>query len=208
MVDIASTLVEMAGLPPMEGIDGRSLMPLLAAPASRAAGDVYGEAIDTISVRTVIAEEGERLLQLVATEADTRDEHVWISREVTFETPDPEIRFEIHAFHEPRVIRVAIDGREAGDFEAGTAWESRELTLPPEERVHTITLATDGCDSPASVGESDDQRCLSFQIRGMPLRTLELYDLATDPLAKRDISTGEPGRRPPASFRASSSSAS
>ena len=191
VVDIAPTLVEMAGLPPMEGTDGRSLVPYLAEPVETS-GDVYGEAIDELSVRTLIAENGDRLLQLVATEADTGDEEVWVSREVAFETPEPEIRFEIHAFHEPRVLRVTVNGMEVGEFEADTSWETRELRLPPTERVHTITLTTEGCDSPASVGESDDQRCLSFQVRGMPLRMLELYDLAADPLAKRDISEGEP----------------
>ena len=192
VVDVAPTLLDLLGVPPMEGTDGRSLVPWLADPAGAAAGEAYGEAIDTISVRTLLAEEGDRLHQLVVTEADTRDEDVWVSREVTFETPEPEIRYEIHSFHRPRTLTVTINGSEAGELEVGTAWESRELRLPPENRVHTIGLATDGCDVPAEVGESEDHRCLSFQIRGMPLRRLELYDLARDPLAAEDVSTNQP----------------
>ena len=65
----------------------------------------------------------------------------------------------------------------------GTQWQRLRLTLPPGPPGREVVLATDDCLSPRSLGQSDDGRCLSFQMRGMPLRRSELYDLDADPLA-------------------------
>ena len=64
-------------------------------------------------------------------------------------------------------------------------------TCPTIAGFHRVELATDGCESPASLGMGDDHRCLSFQIRETPLYRLELYDLVADPGAERDLSRSD-----------------
>ncbi|MEE8138861.1 MAG: hypothetical protein V3T81_08365, partial [Thermoanaerobaculia bacterium] len=50
-----------------------------------------------------------------------------------------------------------------------------------------VTLATEECDSPARLGVGGDPRCLSFQIRGVALQRIELYNLSRDPGATVDL---------------------
>jgi hypothetical protein len=98
---------------------------------------------------------------------------------------------EIQSFHEPRAIQVSVDGLETGRLMAGTEWREFDIDLPRDRGVHRVELATDDCESPASLGLSDDPRCLSFQLRETPLHRLELYDLGTDPGAESDLSRSD-----------------
>jgi hypothetical protein len=66
------------------------------------------------------------------------------------------------------------------------------VALPADRGLHRITLSTESCASPAGLGISDDRRCLSFQVRGVPLRRIELYDLGVDPTASHDVATQYP----------------
>jgi hypothetical protein len=74
---------------------------------------------------------------------------------------------------------------------AGTEWREFDVDLPRDRGIHRVELATDACQSPASLGMGDDHRCLSFQIRETPLYRLELYDLVADPGAERDLSRSD-----------------
>lgn len=51
-----------------------------------------------------------------------------------------------------------------------------------------LTFEADGCTSPEELGVGDDSRCLSFQIRGIQPRRVEVDDLDRDPGAWRDLS--------------------
>ncbi len=63
------------------------------------------------------------------------------------------------------------------------------LELPKGGDKKRVTLRVASCDSPAEVGLSEDDRCLSLLLSTPDLWQIELYDLEKDPAQLRDISS-------------------
>lgn len=190
-VDLAPTLVDLAGIPSPQKLAGASLRPLLEGDEEQTPRAVYAEVRDLETVRSLVSAEGGGLHQLLAYSPNSEPGGTWINRTVAFDAPAPRVRLEIQSFQEPRAIQVSVDGLETDRLMAGTEWREFDIDLPRDRGVHRVELATDDCESPASLGLSDDPRCLSFQIRETPLHRLELYDLLADPGAGRDLSRRE-----------------
>ncbi|TNF77867.1 MAG: hypothetical protein EP299_04160 [Acidobacteria bacterium] len=167
------------------------MRPLLEGADEQPPRAVYAEVRDLETVRTLVSAEGDGLHQLLASSPNSEPGGTWISRTVTFDAPAPRVRVEMQSFHQPRAIQVTVDGLETGRLMAGTEWREFDVELPRDRGVHRVELATDECESPASLGLSDDPRCLSFQIRGTPVHRVELYDLGADPGAERDLSRSD-----------------
>ena len=190
-VDLAPTLVDLAGIPSPENLAGASLRPWLEGAAEQTPRAVYAEVRDLETARTLVSAEGGGLHQLLAYSPNAEPEGTWISRQVAFDAPAPRLRVEIQSFNQPRAIQVSVDGQETDRLMAGTEWREFNIDLPRDRGVHRVELTTEECESPASLGSSDDRRCLSFQIRETPLHRLELYDLGADPGAERDLSRSD-----------------
>ncbi|MEM7583447.1 MAG: sulfatase-like hydrolase/transferase [Acidobacteriota bacterium] len=80
---------------------------------------------------------------------------------------------------------------------------SDDLLVPPDPRTllielprgghkKRVTLRPTSCESPASLGLSDDERCLSLWLASPPLWRIELYDNDRDPAQQRDLSAERP----------------
>jgi arylsulfatase len=192
LVDLAPSLYELMRVEPPAALSGRSLAPYLTAPDVRLGDEAYGEALDRVNLRTLLREQDDTIYQVVLIEPEIGREGTWITRSVTFQPTTDRLEFETYSFHRPRTVRVLTDGEEVASFEAATEWQPMTVTLPPGPPQREVTLATDDCESPLSLGKSEDARCLSFQLRGMPLRRSELYDLGADPGAGNDISRERP----------------
>jgi hypothetical protein len=192
-VDLTPTLLDLAGISSPGELAGSSLRPLLEGAEDEPPRAVYAEVRDLETIRSLVTAEGGGLHQLLAFTPNSEPGGTWISRRVEFDAPAPRIQVEIQSFHEPRAIQVSVDGLETVRLMTGTDWRAYDIELPRDQGIHRVELATDGCVSPASVGLSDDPRCLSFQIRETPLHRLELYNLVADPGAGHDLSrsTGE-----------------
>ena len=197
LVDLAPTIYELTGVERPAGLSGRSLVPNLTAPDIRLADEAYGEALDRDNLvdrdhqRTLLREQDGTVYQLVLIEPEPGPQGVWITRSVRFRPLGDELAFEAYSFHEPRTLEVRVDGEAVTTVELGTDWQRWrrvEVALPPGPPGRVVELATAGCVSPLELGQSEDGRCLSFQVRGMPLYLGELYDLDADPGARRDIS--------------------
>ncbi|MEE8278965.1 MAG: sulfatase [Thermoanaerobaculia bacterium] len=187
-VDLAPTLLESAGLEPLERISGRSLVPLLTASEGGPPAAVYAEVIDEATVRTLIGEHEERIYQLLVFEPTPDPAGTWISRSVSFHTATRQLEFEAQSFHRPRAVRLSVDGVAHGGFEVETSWRPVKIELPHSNRsLRLVTLTAEGCNAPAQLSLGDDDRCLSVQIRGMPLQRFELYDLSHDIGATVDL---------------------
>lgn len=96
------------------------------------------------------------------------------------------------SYARPRPVQVFVDGRLLSSMRVGTQWSGVTLDLDSPNEKKTITVSTRDCDSPARLGLSEDQRCLSFKIQASRLEQTALYDLSLDPKATRDLSEIEP----------------
>ncbi len=192
-IDLAPTLLKLAGIEPGDNLSGRSLVPLLGSrPVGGQGSQGYAEVLDVEFVRTVLAQDRGRRYQLVMVEPEWDPVGPWIRDRFTFDVDEGPVRFESQSFHQPRRVRIELEGEPHGVLDLRPGWQSVEIDLPRGEGVHRVTLIADGCVSPAAVGEGEDERCLAFQVRNFAPRRFELYDLTTDPLAQRDLFRHQP----------------
>jgi hypothetical protein len=188
-VDIAPTLFELAGVPPARRppVSGRSLVPLLRGEPGPATGDAYAEAFVTRD-RAVFRQSERGLYEYVRREARNEEDGVWVTRSTSLETFAPVLEFWAVSYHEPRPLEIRVDGDALATETLDTSGRSFRLALPPRPGKHRVQLSTPGCVSPARVAKSSDTRCLSFLLRGLAPSRSELYDLAADAGATRDVS--------------------
>ncbi len=188
LVDLAPTLYDLMTVEPPTVMSGRSLAPYMLSPETRLSTEAYGEALDRDNLRTLLREQDGTVYQIVLVEPEIGTHGIWITRSVTFQPGGDRLDFEAYSFHRPRTVTVHTGGEEVASFEVGTEWQPVSVDLPPGPPRRDVTLSSPDCESPLSLGKSDDGRCLSFQVRGMPLRRSALYDLGADPGARTDIS--------------------
>lgn len=188
-VDLAPTLLELAGIEAADSISGRSLVGALRGdrredPTSQA----YAEVLDEERAQSLMTHDPGAFLQLLMVEPEPDPVGPWIRHSFTLDTEEALVEFEAHSFHQPRRIQVTVDGSPLDEFELGPDWQPVTLELPGRRRqIRRVRLEADGCISPAEVGESTDDRCLAFQTRGLDPIRHELYDLRSDPLAQKDL---------------------
>lgn len=193
-IDIAPTLLDLAQLPPLAAA-GRSLVPLIRG-VPQPGAEVYAEVVDAVRQRSLIERREDRTLQVVETSRRGGRGGTWITRQVEFDWSEHVLDISLVSFHRPRQLTVTVDGEPLPPFEVGTSWSRRRIDLPATQPPpHRVRLATPGCDSPKALGMSDDGRCLSIKVGGIELRRVELFDLAADRKAGKDLARVLPRRR-------------
>ncbi len=193
-IDIAPTLLDLARLPPLAAA-GRSLAPMIG--GGRLPGaEVHAEVVENLRQESLIERREGKTLQIVETSHRSRRGGTWITRQVEFDWSEPVLELSLVSFHRPRQLTVTVDGEPLPPFEVGTSWSRRTIDLPATQPPpHRVGLATPGCDSPKALGMSNDGRCLSIKVGDIELRRVELFDLAADPKASKDLARVLPGRR-------------
>jgi hypothetical protein len=189
-IDIAPTVYELARVPSARRptMSGRSLVPWLEGRGDPIGRDAYAEAFVTRD-RTVYRQTEEGLLQYVRREVRAPEDGIWVTRSTTLETSAPALDFWAMSYHEPRPLRILVDGEPLRTERLDTGGRRIHVRMPAGGGRRRVELSSEGCVSPARLGKSADARCLSFLLRGLSPSRSELYDLTLDPRSTRDLST-------------------
>ena len=187
-IDIAPTLLELAGLP-APAMSGRSFAAALRDPRTPLRDEAFAEGESWFGGlgRVLYRARGRELLQLVHTRPLAEPDGAWVSRRFRFDFEGDELRFDAVGFPGPRAIGATVDRGKRVALSLGADWQPYSLPLG-SPGLHQVELVSDDCRTPRELGRGDDPRCLSFKVRGVPGDRLELFELNADPLGQSDLS--------------------
>ncbi len=179
LVDLAPTLYELSRVRPAGRPTGVSLARRLGRPSPPIPGNAWSE--NTGGERAVYRGERKKLESLLFFDLP---EGEWISRRVATEAPGGELRFEARSYREPRRLTVRQGQKVLAEVPLTSDWKPVRIPLAGPSR---LLLEADGC----AVVEPEDKwnfRCQAFQVRGIRLARVELYDVSRDPGQRRNLS--------------------
>ncbi|HWM95329.1 MAG TPA: sulfatase [Thermoanaerobaculia bacterium] len=180
LVDLAPTLYELARLNPKGKPTGASLARLLGRPSPPRPGTAWAD--NTGGERALYRGQREDLESLLVFDPPAEE---WISRRVALDATGNELAFEARSFEEPRRLAIRQGDEVLSEISLTPDWTS--VHLPGTGR---LLLEADGCKV-APPRERWDFRCQAFQLRGLRLARVELYDVSEDPAQRHDLSRNE-----------------
>ncbi len=187
-IDIAPSFVQLAGLEGATKMSGVSLMQKLDEPRAGGRSEAFAESWNQAD-RSLYVKSRDRLFQFLLFEDSASGEDGWVTKSVTLNTSVPELHLQVESYHEHRELRIEVNGTSVGTVRlAPGKKEELAIDLSAGEGKQVVVLSTDTCTTPAELGVSDDPRCLSFRLEGVPSRRTELYDVVNDPRAQNDLS--------------------
>ena len=143
-IDIAPTVLDLAGVEAPTKISGRSLRPLLVGNVPSGPRMAFAEGVEK-GERTVVRQTDEGIHQLIWWPRNLREQGRWMSRELSFDTFAQELTLEVESFHRPRRLEVVVNGepifmdRLELPKERGGIWISRAVAFDhPAEQVRLI----------------------------------------------------------------------
>jgi arylsulfatase A-like enzyme len=184
-LDLAPTLLELAGLRPPE-MSGRSLLGWLTGGAATPRGHGYSEVSSAgIPVRSLHHEGPAGLFQLVHARLDPATPR---ERIAAFDVGPAGVELGLRSFRgAPRRIEIQVDGEPDAAVElAGD--DERRVVVPaaPAAPRRRVRLAADSCTPSERAHPYRD--CYAFHLSASQnLQRIELFALAGDPLAQRDV---------------------
>jgi hypothetical protein len=184
-VDLAPTVIELAGLAPPE-MSGRSLRRELTGADPAPGGEAYSEvSIAGIVSGSLHRQEPSGIFQLVRSRFEATQAR---ERIVNFDVGPSALELGLASFlGRPRRVEVRIDGALHASVDLDGERKSL-VVLPaaPATPRRRIRLEADSC-TPRN-GRRPHLDCYSFYLSSpQPLERLELFELGGDPLAQRDV---------------------
>jgi arylsulfatase A-like enzyme len=184
LLDLPSTLYDLARLKPKGRASGTSRAGLLGSEAEPVPGTAWAEVAG--GERAVYRGEEQSLESLLLFDPSLDD---WIPRRAAFDVSGGNLSFEARSFEKPRRLSIRQDGQVLSETALTPAWTRvGPARLAGPGRVE---LAGDGCmmEEPEHThGGQGEYKCRGFQVRGLRLSRVELYDVAKDPGQRRDLS--------------------
>ncbi len=179
LIDLAPTLCELARVKPRGRTSGASLALRIGAPSPPSPGTAWGETLG--GERSVYRGEHARLDSLLLFDPPTDD---WLPRRVSFDNHAGSLAFQARSFLEPRRLTVRREGRM---LERITLLPDWALVQIADSGPGRLFLEADGCAEDPEARRREPV-CHAFQVRGIRLTRIELYDVAHDPGQLRDLS--------------------
>lgn len=192
-IDITPTILDILSVPAPAHQTGRSIRPALhsgTAPLPRR--DAHAMGIVDPSEAIYRIQESE-LYQAIEHSETAQTGGEWVVDQMALESVAHKLQFEAMSFHRNRTVEVYSSGRKVAEFQVTPEWTRVDVDLPAEEGKHEVVLRSDTCDRPIDLGVNDDQRCLSFRVRGLSRTRLELFNVTRDPKSQEDLSGLEHG---------------
>jgi hypothetical protein len=184
LLDLPSTLYDLARLKPKGRNSGTSRAGFLGVKADPAPGTAWAEVAG--GERAVYRGENQSLESLLLFDPSLED---WISRRASFDASGGNLSFEARSFEVPRRLVVRQGGKALSETPLTNAWTRvGPVNLAGPGRVE---LEGDGCamEEPEHThGGQGEYKCRGFQVRGLRLSRVELYDVSNDPGQRRDLS--------------------
>jgi hypothetical protein len=180
LIDLAPTLYELARLEPSGRPSGESLARLLGRPLPPLSGAAWTESMG--GVRAVYRGERRELESLLLFAPRPED---WLARRIAFDAPGGELVFEARSFEEPRRLVVRQGGKILAEAALTPGWAPVRVALDGPAR---LVLEADGCVVPEGAEARREGDCRAFQVRGLRLARIELYDVSRDPRQLQDLS--------------------
>ncbi len=186
LLDLAPTLYELARLKPRDRLSGTSRAGLLGREMEAVPDTAWAEVAG--GERAVYRGERQALESLLLFDPPLDD---WISRRAAFDASGGDLAFEARSFEVPRRLTVRQGSRVLSEARLTPDW-TPVRALRPAGSGHggRVDLNVDGCvmEEPEKThGGQGEYKCRGFQVRGVRLSRVELYDLFRDPGQRRDL---------------------
>lgn len=179
LIDLAPTFYELARVRARGRPSGASLASLVGSPSPPSPGTAWSEALS--GERSVYRGEHARLDSLLLFDPPAED---WLPRRVSFDAHGGSLAFQARSFLEPRRLTVRRGNRTLQQVTLVPDWVPVQIAEPGPGRLF---LEADGCAEDPEARRREPS-CHSFQVRGLRLTRIELYDVSRDPGQLRDLS--------------------
>lgn len=179
LIDLAPTFYELARVKARGRPSGTSLASLVGRASPPIPGTAWSETLG--GARSVYRGEKRALESLLFFNPPAED---WLPRQVSFDYHGGSLAFQARSFLEPHRLDVRRGKEVLAQVTLVPDWAPVQIVSSGPGR---LLLEADGC-----MEDPDSRRwelqCHSFQVRGLPLTRIELYDVARDPGQLRDVS--------------------
>jgi len=191
-IDIAPTLVELAGLTVRPNFSGRSLVASLGDPEVVTGTEAFAEGVVS-PTRTLYQSTDEGLFRFALTRYASVGDRLAVGRSLTFDGSTPELRFQVQSYHVERELEVYVNGVLVRRLQI-TPGRMQEVVvdLLGTAAKYRVDLEVDSCDRPSEVGTGSSRQCLGFFLSGIKVERRELFQVDGDPREALDLSSARP----------------